>query len=160
MRTFVAKELKPFLSTDTISVKAHDKLVEKLVWKAQGVFLWLHLATRSVTIGIQNEDSEDMLLARLEELPSELTQLYADMWQRLNENNSVYRDTAARYFRYALQKRGLIPMFPEVGFPSGFPEIQQPVLFQIACAEAVDIQDILLSGTETVDFTQVQQLCG
>ncbi|KPM41841.1 hypothetical protein AK830_g4691 [Neonectria ditissima] len=160
MRTFVAKELKPFLSTDTISVKAHDKLVEKLVWKAQGVFLWLHLATRSVTIGIQNEDSEDMLLARLEELPSELTQLYADMWQRLNENNSVYRDTAARYFRYALQKRGLIPMFPEVGFPSGFPEIQQPVLFQIACAEAIDVQDVLLTGTETVDFTQVQQLCG
>ncbi|KAK7408212.1 hypothetical protein QQX98_009621 [Neonectria punicea] len=159
MRTFVRKKLKPFLSSNMISENIHKGLTDKLVWKAQGVFLWLHLATRSITTGIQNEDSEEMLLARLEELPGELTQLYADMWQRLNENNSVYRDTAARYFRYALQKRGLIPMFPEVGYPSGYPEIQQSVLFQIACAETIETQDILLTGTDTIDFPEVQRLC-
>ncbi|KAK7427642.1 hypothetical protein QQZ08_005917 [Neonectria magnoliae] len=159
MRTFVCKKLKPFFSSNMISEKIHRDLANELVWKAQGVFLWLHLATRSVTTGIQNEDSEEMLLARLKELPGELTQLYADMWQRLNENNSVYRDTAARYFRYALQKRGLIPMFPEVGYPSGYPGIQQSVLFQIACAESVETQDILLTGTDTIDFPEVQRLC-
>ncbi|KAM5343823.1 hypothetical protein ACJ41O_012360 [Fusarium nematophilum] len=159
MWSFVRKELKPFLSNDSLCPEAHDKLAEKLVWKAQGVFLWLHLATRSLTTGIQNEDSEEMLLTRLGGLPSELEKLYADMWQRLNENNSVYRETAARYFRYALQEGGLIPMFPEVGYPSGYPEIQESTLFQIACAESVKIQEVLLTSTDTVTVTEMEQLC-
>lgn len=160
MCAFVKKELEPYLSSDSISVEIHNKLVEELVWKAQGVFLWLHLATRSLKTGIQNDDSEDILLARLKGLPGELKQLYADMWQRLNEDNAVYRETAARYFRYALEDRGLIPMFPEVGFPSGFPEVQQPVLFQIACAEDLEAQKALLTGTMSeMRFPEVQRLC-
>ncbi|KAH6892959.1 hypothetical protein B0T10DRAFT_591770 [Thelonectria olida] len=159
MRTFVYKELEPFLSSNAISTKTHETLTRTLVQKAQGVFLWLHLATRSLVTGIQNEDSEEMLLARLEELPSELQELYAGMWQRLNENNSIYRETAARYFRYALRQKGLIPMFPEVGFPSGYPEVQQPTLFQIACAESVETQEILLTGTDAIDAADMQRLC-
>ncbi|KAM0193372.1 hypothetical protein ACHAPI_007684 [Fusarium lateritium] len=59
------------------------------VEKSQGVFLWLYLVLRNLKAGIRNGDSEKMLLERLRELPSELEHLYADMWQRLNENHSV-----------------------------------------------------------------------
>ncbi|CAH0057446.1 unnamed protein product [Clonostachys solani] len=158
MREFVQKELKPFVS-DTISDNTHSRLVHDLVFKAQGVFLWLHLATRSIVMGIQNGDSHDLLLARLKELPGELKDLYADMWQRLNENSPVYRETAARFFHYALDQKGPVPMFPEVGFPSGFPEVWQATLFQIACAESVETQDSLLREGKTLNASEVIALC-
>lgn len=159
MFTFVHKELEHFLSNNTISSKTHKMLTKNLVRKAEGVFLWLHLATRSLATGIQNEDSEEMLRARLEEFPNELEQLYASMWQRLNDNNSIYRNTAARYFRYTLQAKGFIPMFPHNGIAPEYPEIQEPTLFQIACAESTETQEVLLTGTDSIDFTEVQSLC-
>ncbi|CAH0025057.1 unnamed protein product [Clonostachys rhizophaga] len=158
MRGFVQGELKPFVP-DNISEDTHSRLVHDLVFKAQGVFLWLHLATRSIVTGIQNGDSRDLLLARLKELPGELKDLYADMWQRLNENSPVYRETAARFFNYALDQKGVVPMFPEVGFPSGFPEIWQATLFQIACAESSETQDFLLREGKTLNASEVIALC-
>ncbi|KAH6955759.1 hypothetical protein BKA56DRAFT_534120 [Ilyonectria sp. MPI-CAGE-AT-0026] len=159
MVTFVHKELECFLSNNTISSKTHKMLTKNLVRKAEGVFLWLHLATRSLTTGIQNEDSEEMLRARLEGLPDELEQLYANMWQKLNDDNSIYRETAARYFLYTLQGKGFIPLFPHNGIAPEYPEIQQPTLFQIACAESIETQDVLLTGTDSIDLTEVQRLC-
>lgn len=159
MEMFVHKELDPFLADDSISKDTHSTLTLDLVSKAQGVFLWLHLATRSITTGIQNKDPDQMLLARLEDLPSELTQLYASMWQNLNQNNPVYRETAARFFFYCLQEGGVIPMFPEVGFPSGFPEAWQPTLFQLACAENTETHDILDGSTATIGREEVLRLC-
>ncbi|VUC24091.1 unnamed protein product [Clonostachys rosea] len=158
MRAFVEKELKPYLP-DLVSDNTHSRLVHDLVFKAQGVFLWLHLATRSIVMGIQNGDSRDLLIARLDGLPGELKDLYADMWQRLNENNPVYRETAARFFHYALDEKGPVPMFPEVGFPSGFPEVWQATLFQIACAESVETQDSLLREGKTLNASEVMDLC-
>ncbi|KAH8667143.1 hypothetical protein BGZ61DRAFT_509602 [Ilyonectria robusta] len=149
MVTFVHKELEPFLSNKTISSETYEILSHELVWKAQGVFLWLHLATRSLVTGIQNEDSKEMLCARL----------YVNMWQRLNENNSIYRYTAARIFGYTLQSLYPISVFPEDGSHSESTRFQQPTLFQIACAESIETQDILLTGTSSLDFTEVQRLC-
>ena len=159
MRAFVLGELKPFHSKNIVSLETHELLVEKLISKSQGVFLWLQLAVRNLATWIQDEDPEETLLSQLEELPSELDQLYADMWGRLNEDNSECRGTTARYFYYALQDKGLVPMFPEVGFPSGFPEIQLPTLFQITCADGVKTQESLLSDGFTIDLTKVRELC-
>ncbi|CAG9981279.1 unnamed protein product [Clonostachys byssicola] len=158
MREFVQKELRPFVP-EYISKDTYSRLVHDLVFKAQGVFLWLVLATKSVVVGIQNGDSHDLLLARLKGLPGELKDLYADMWRRLNENSPVYRETAARFFKYALDKKGVVPMFPEVGFPSGFPEVWQATLFQIACAESVETQDLLLREGKTLNTSEVIELC-
>jgi hypothetical protein len=160
MTDFVRKELAPFLSSNTISTEIHKTFTLRLVAKAQGVFLWLYLATRSVTTGLQSDDSETMLLARLKEMPSELTQLYTDMWQRLNDNNPVYRGIAARYFTYALAKpHYIVPIFPEVGFPSGFPEVWQPTLFQIACAERAEAAKEFLSTKNAITWTAVKHVC-
>lgn len=159
MVTFVHKELEPFISNKTISSETYEMLTHGLVWKAQGVFLWLHLATRSLATGIQNEDSEEMLRARVGELPTELTQLYVNMWQRLNENNSIYRNTAARLFRYALQDQHGIWVRPGSNSDSNSVDFQQPTLFQIACAESIETQDVLLAGTSCIDFTEGQRLC-
>lgn len=75
------------------------RFIATLLDKAEGVFLWLILATKSLANGIENGDNEKTLSDRLQELPGELEALYEAMWARLNANNPVYRETAARYFR-------------------------------------------------------------
>ncbi|KAF4974470.1 hypothetical protein FZEAL_8641 [Fusarium zealandicum] len=159
MRTFVHKELEPFLSSSSISAETYQTLIQELVWKAQGVFLWLYLATRSVSIGVQNEDPEELLLARLQGLPSELEQLYSDMWQRLNENNSIYRATAARYFRYALAKLNSIGVIFQDEYLVSTYRVPYPGLLHVACAENVEMQEIILAGLDTIDHVEVQRLC-
>ncbi|KAH7208175.1 hypothetical protein BKA60DRAFT_684340 [Fusarium oxysporum] len=79
-----------------------EEFTKTLLGKAQGVFLWLALATKSVTNGIMNDDDQETLSQRLAELPDELESLYQTMWDRLNGNNRVYRETAARYFRFII----------------------------------------------------------
>lgn len=161
MNAFVRKELKPALARSAISENLERNLTSSLVSKAQGVFLWLHLATGSIVARIQNEDPEDMLVARLNDMPGELTQLYANIWQKLNEDNPVYQKTAARFFSYALQnnKQGFIPMFPEAGYPSGYPEVWMPTLFQIACAESIETAGTLLASDNPISRAKVLQLC-
>ncbi|SCO78780.1 related to small s protein [Fusarium oxysporum] len=79
-----------------------EGFTKTLLGKAQGVFLWLALAAKSVTNGIINGDDQETLSQRLAELPDELESLYQTMWERLNGNNRVYRETAARYFRFII----------------------------------------------------------
>ncbi|KAF7554276.1 hypothetical protein G7Z17_g3025 [Cylindrodendrum hubeiense] len=96
MKAYVHKEIQPFRKGGKMSSSLLNKLTSGLLCKAEGVFLWLFLATRSLINGIQNCDDEETLLRRLAELPGELEELYENMWKRLNGNDSVYRKTAAR----------------------------------------------------------------
>ena len=77
-----------------------DVLVNKLAWKADGVFLWVHYALISLRRGIRNEDDFGTLLTRLEELPSGMENLYHTMWKRLNGDEQRYREEASMYFSY------------------------------------------------------------
>lgn len=102
MELYVYGQLRPFLEESAISKALFLEVKWKLLDKARGVFLWLMLALRSVTDGIHNDDSEQLLMLRLEELPSELEDLYEAMWKRVNKDTSVYRQTAARYLQTML----------------------------------------------------------
>ena len=77
-----------------------DKLISLMIQKADGVFLWVHLAINSIVRGLRNEDDFEVLLKRLEELPREMNQLYQRMWLRLNEDEQRYREEASIYFSY------------------------------------------------------------
>ncbi|KAF4970545.1 hypothetical protein FSARC_2454 [Fusarium sarcochroum] len=98
MAVYIHKEFEKF-SQGQISASLLREFTATLLSKAEGVFLWLVLATRSLTNGINNGDNEKTLRDRLQELPEELEPLYEAMWLRLNGNNKVYRETAAKYFR-------------------------------------------------------------
>ena len=98
MVSYVFREFRK-LSREQISGLPIAYLIVTLLRKADGVFLWLALATKSITNGIVNGDDGKILSQRLEELPEELEALYETMWARLNGNNRIYRETAARYFR-------------------------------------------------------------
>ncbi|KAI0883129.1 uncharacterized protein GGS22DRAFT_195372 [Annulohypoxylon maeteangense] len=69
-----------------------------LVEKAEGVFLWLHLAISSLIRGFKKDDTIEVLYQRLGELPNELSLLYSEMWNRMNGDTTLYRQAAALYF--------------------------------------------------------------
>ncbi|KAK3326951.1 hypothetical protein B0T19DRAFT_459915 [Cercophora scortea] len=75
-----------------------SELVETLLDKAAGVFLWMSMALNSLDRGRINDDTIEELRLRLENLPSGLIKLYQDMWSRLNDDELIYRQEAARYF--------------------------------------------------------------
>ncbi|KAL8976549.1 MAG: hypothetical protein Q9205_007460, partial [Flavoplaca limonia] len=77
-----------------------ESIVETIVKKADGVFLWVYYALSSLVRGMRNEDDFGVLLGRIEELPNGMHQLYLQMWNRLNEDQQHYQEEAATYFSY------------------------------------------------------------
>jgi hypothetical protein len=85
-----------------------SKLVTEIVTKADGVFLWVKLVTKSLLEGLGNEDSIFELGIRLQELPSDLAELYAHM---LNTVKERYRIEGWKYFQM-IQAWGLLDILP------------------------------------------------
>lgn len=87
---------------EVISDQKRD-LIHSLADKAEGVFLWLILATKSVNEGFRNDDGVETLQERIDRLPQGLDNLYEDMWARAGTGSpSEYRQTAALYFKLLL----------------------------------------------------------
>ncbi|KAL8792905.1 MAG: hypothetical protein Q9195_004482 [Heterodermia aff. obscurata] len=86
----------------SIAIKAKD--IDQFLWlmteKADGVFLWVYFALSSLLKGMSNEDDFEVLLTRLEELPSGMERLYQEMWLRLNGDEQRYRKESNLYFSY------------------------------------------------------------
>lgn len=80
--------------------------IESIVYKAEGVFLWLVLAIRNINTGYVYGDTPAIIQQRIDNLPGDLTKLYTDMWNRACEDSpEAYRETAALYFRLVLLER-------------------------------------------------------
>lgn len=82
----------------------YEELAKSLVKRAEGVFLWLVLVTKSVRNGFDNGDSINIIEERIDRLKGgDLESLYNDMWDRASKDNpDAYRRTAALYFRIML----------------------------------------------------------
>lgn len=79
------------------------RLRESIVDKAEGVFLWLVLAIKNVNKGFIYGDTLAMIRQRIDSLPSDLTNMYKDMWTRACEDSpKSYRQIAALYLRLVL----------------------------------------------------------
>ena len=74
-------------------------IIGTIVWKADGVFLWVVLAVKDVIRGINEDDSREQLEKRLKSLPTKLEDLYAHL---LNEIDDVHRQEAAWFLKFAL----------------------------------------------------------
>jgi hypothetical protein len=73
-----------------------SELVNEIVLKAAGVFLWVKLVVRELLKGLRNRDDISNLRTRLRALPSELEGFYAHM---LKQIEPLYRDQAFRAFQ-------------------------------------------------------------
>ncbi|KAL6411519.1 P-loop containing nucleoside triphosphate hydrolase [Ilyonectria robusta] len=76
-----------------------DDLVNQIVEKAEGVFLWVVLVLKSLRQGLQHKDSPEALLRRLETMPRGLENFLGYMLESID---SVYHPQSARIFAVAL----------------------------------------------------------
>ncbi|KAF5245739.1 hypothetical protein FANTH_7199 [Fusarium anthophilum] len=129
----------------------------RLLHKAQGVFLWLALATKSVINGIMNGDDQETLSQRLEQLPEELESLYQTMWERLNGHNRVYRETAARYFRFAILD-GWATILRVVSVEV-LHYTDEPTLVQLALAVKAENRSIFPPKANDMGLFELDALC-
>ncbi|KAL9115090.1 MAG: hypothetical protein Q9227_000884 [Pyrenula ochraceoflavens] len=153
MERYAKKTLEPRLK-DLNGLRGD--VVSQLVQKAEGVFLWLHLAAHSLIEGLENGDSESELYQRLRNLPSDLSKLYLDMWSRLNENEPVYRAVASRYFNVVIAASKLIAASELIGAIDinpysdaadfSWPNICTISLVQFVAATEPEIQKVFLDG--------------
>lgn len=89
-------------ATGMLSRDIQDEFLEQLVEKAEGVFLWMVLAVQSINRGFSNGDPYTDLHRRIKRLPRGLNDLYKNMWERLNDDIELYRQSAALYFKLAI----------------------------------------------------------
>jgi len=72
---------------------------DKIVERAEGVFLWVALAVNDQTEGVYNDDNPQLLQERLDSFPSDLEGVYTLMIDRVDR---VYRKECALYLRMAI----------------------------------------------------------
>ncbi|KAK0659194.1 hypothetical protein QBC41DRAFT_262507 [Cercophora samala] len=96
IKGYAKQQLQSCTTTEFRHSDSFRSLINKIAQRADGVFLWAALTVKSLQRGLVHEDSADELERRLNALPDGLNALYRDMWNRHNEDNQVYRDTAAR----------------------------------------------------------------
>jgi hypothetical protein len=105
IKTFVSKQLvgqEIFKRWTRENQQDSQTLVDTVVTKAAGVFLWVDLVVRSLIRGIKNEDSLKTLQERLTELPDDLNEYFERM---LDLVEKVYRPDAAKIYQVMLRTR-------------------------------------------------------
>jgi hypothetical protein len=94
-----------FKDVDVDGEKLQRKVIDEILERADGVFLWVHLVLKSLLSGKAHVDSYEQLSKRIRRLPRELENLYKETWKRHGEDESLYLEEAARYFRLVLESR-------------------------------------------------------
>lgn len=97
IREYVWERLEQWLHTE--SADDVSSVLNSIVLKAQGVFLWVELVVKTLIKGLENKDPIEQLQRRVELTPSGINALYAKM---LSNIDVVYHPEAARLFQMAL----------------------------------------------------------
>jgi hypothetical protein len=162
MRKFAKDSLAPYLgaSPTATGTKLGLSLPDSLAHKAEGVFLWLHLAIRSLIRGLDNGDHKAELAQRLTNLPTELSKLYSDMWMRLNEDTQLYRQTTALYLNLLIDARAAEDIVKEAFTPFPSPYFQGRLdLFHFTVATHRPVQTTFLNERRPMPASKLNQLC-
>ncbi|KIX99771.1 uncharacterized protein Z520_04407 [Fonsecaea multimorphosa CBS 102226] len=114
-------------------------LVEELVAKASGVFLWVRLVVKSLLDGLRNDDQVSDLLVRLRLIPPDLENLYKHM---LGKMSPLYREQAAQLFQIIQYSRELWVNRPVKTLLLSYAEFDPQICLQmplgpVAAAEAL-----------------------
>jgi len=73
-----------------------EALAEEMCDKADGVFLWVHYVLHNICKGLKVADAIPDLRKRIDELPSEVVEMYKSMWQKYNRDHPVHAKQAAK----------------------------------------------------------------
>lgn len=144
MKSFLQEKFHSFETKGFITKPMSSKIIPLLLQKAQGVFLWLHLVTNSIKNGLLHKNCEQDLLLRLYQLPSDLEDLYIDMWKRSTDDEPIYRAQAAHYFNLVLNRT-----------------IRRDCLLSLALAKHSSTRSAILDVSAELPFSaeQLGQIC-
>jgi hypothetical protein len=104
IRTFVTDKLGKdyrFQSLSNVDPRYCD-LIEEVVERAQGVFLWVALVVRSLLNGLIDDNSISDMQRRLSFYPSDLDNFFQHMMDGIEE---VYKPQAAKIFQMVTAAR-------------------------------------------------------
>lgn len=148
MQDLTRKDIKDLienhLSKANIPADSCEKLVKAIVFKADGVFMWVILVLNSVIRGFESDESDDECMKRINAMPSSLHDLYKEMWTR-SEVDGIDHTTAILYFDLIIKRSRLNSEFSLVN------------LFELAVMHANE--DWLDSFFDSADSEPVAQLC-
>jgi len=96
MEAFIRNFLQN-VDLDLVGIDKQDFL-ERIVDKAEGVFLWTSLVLKSLQRGDANADGPNGLMDRLDTLPSGLEKLFGEMLKRSGDDQALYCKEAALFF--------------------------------------------------------------
>ncbi|OTA91507.1 hypothetical protein M434DRAFT_13110 [Hypoxylon sp. CO27-5] len=150
MWEYVHSQVKPYVIKGRIPWDNEQRILETLVDKAEGVFLWVRLAVRSLIRGLEKGDTMEEVHQRLDEMPNELSKLYSDMWARMNADTKLYKETAASYFNLVIASRD---------FSSRSGESNPLRLFWFMATMERNVQDTFIDKKTTMDAASLQLLC-
>ena len=85
----------------------YQRLVQEVVDRSQGVFLWVFLVIHSLCDGLTDGDSMITLMARLDHLPADLEDLFRHTLGRVD---MFHRKAMAQTFQEALQATEDLPL--------------------------------------------------
>jgi hypothetical protein len=122
-----------------------DEFIDRLLKKAEGVFLWLRLAINSLRRGLSNNDDWETLQNRINALPSDLNLMYKEMWDRLGDDIDIYKDRAALYFSLILEWSTNPFSYHLGGWPS---------LFHLTAACSTRVQENIFRGKDEYIWSQ------
>lgn len=122
------EKLKPCLEKNMrTETKVIDELVDDLIQKAEGVFLWLSIMIKDLTKRSSFGDSIHELRERLHETPSSMYGLYQRMIQRLDRS---YLDYARQTFQILIAAQWFDSTIEDGHKPS-----KSATLLSFACSE-------------------------
>ena len=101
MEVYATDFLRSKCSINVSGIK-QKAFIDEIVTKANGVFLWVSLALKSLQRGSINGDNPSTLMERLRALPSELGKLYEEMLKRVGDDQDLYSKEAALIFNIFL----------------------------------------------------------
>lgn len=94
IRLYVSDKLHPLVKTGPTEGIHH--MFDTVVFKAEGVFLWVELVVKDLIKGLQEDDTLEQLQERLSFMPSDIEDLYTHMLDKIDK---VYRRQAAKLFQ-------------------------------------------------------------
>ena len=109
IQTYVKTNLgdhKEFHRIQRQEIEANNML-DEIVDKSQGVFLWVYLVVKSLREGLRNHDRLSQLRMRLKDFPTDLEDFFKHIFQSLDP---IYRTLTAHALRVALSAPEPLPI--------------------------------------------------
>lgn len=104
IRRYVSDSLDQLDLKVGVSLNEWHTLIDQIVRKAEGVFLWVHLVVEHIRTDIEFSSGWVTLKQRVDKLPSDLHSMYEMMWKRRNGDSDIYRAETAFYLNSLIAK--------------------------------------------------------